>query len=124
MKRALLRFFTFLLFVFSAILIFGVFASAEDVIPENAPSLEIARGFAVYNIENDTYIISKNASLSVDPASTVKIMSGLIICESLSGRESETVTVTSEMIAGTKGKSFGLVPGNTLTVKDLMLEIL
>ena len=121
MKRALLRFFTFLLFAFSLILIFGVFSGAEDVIPENAPSLELARGFALYNIENDTYIISKNASLSVDPASTVKIMSGLIICESLSGREAETVTVTSEMIAGTKGKSFGLVPGNTLTVKDLMI---
>lgn len=121
MKKALLRFFTFLLFVFLTATVFGVCAYGEDILPEDAPDTDVARGFAIYNIENDTYIISQNASLSVDPASTVKIMSGLIICEALSGRENENVTITSEMISGTKGKSFGLVSGNTLKIKDLMI---
>ena len=121
MKKALLKFSVFLLFVFLLVAAVFVSSSADDLIPDGAPSLDSSVGFAIYNIENDRYVISKNASLSVDPASTVKLMSGLIICESLSGRENETVTLTSEMLALSSGKSFGLSAGMSVTVKDLMI---
>ena len=121
MKRALLRFLTFLLFAFLLTSACAFAALASDVIPEGAPSFDSAVGFAVYNIENESYVISKNASLSVDPASSVKIMSGLIICDTLSERANETVSIKSEMLAGTKGKAFGLQAGMQLSIKDLMI---
>ena len=117
MKRTLLVFLVILLFIcsFSSV----CFAQEEDTY--ELPSLDSVRSFAIYNIENDFYVASKNENLSVAPASTVKIMSGLLICEALSGKENETVTLTSEMLFGSTGKTFGLTATTRLTIKDLMI---
>lgn len=114
MKAAVVRFLSVLLLL---CLFFALNAGAET--PE-APSTDAARCFAVYNIENDRFILPKNTDARISPGSTVKIMSGLIICELLSGREHETVTLTTEMLAGVSGKPLGLSAGQSLEIIALM----
>lgn len=77
--------------------------------------------FVLYNIENDRVLLSKNLDARIYPGSTAKLMSGLIICESLGERADEKVTITQPMLAGIpSGKSIGLESGQSLTVKALM----
>ncbi len=113
MKAAVIRLISLLLFVF--LIITPVAAETEE-----APSINAAGGFVLYNIENDRVILEKAIDAEIYPASTVKIMSGLIICEALADRTDETVTLTAEMLLGSAGKPFGLQAGQALKIEDLM----
>lgn len=118
------KFFFFIAFSFLFVIIFSLNAiqtGAEDVIPSDEIDLSGASCFAVYNIETGKYVISKNANYSVAPASTAKIMSGLVVCELLEARADEWITITAEMLSGSSGKSFGLATGQRIKVKSLMI---
>ncbi len=86
----------------------------------SAPSTDAAGGFVLYNIENDRIILEKAMDKEIYPASTVKLMSGLIICEKLGERVNEIVTLTDEMLRGSAGKPFELKAGQSLTIENLM----
>ena len=78
----------------------------------------------LYNIENDFDVMRFNVDETVYPASTVKIMVGLIAIEQLGGRLSETVTVTEEMLADVAGNKIGFEVGEELTVESLLYALL
>ncbi len=119
MKAAKLRFVSFLLLF---LLLFSLGVSANDETePVSPPPLDDAGQFALYNIENDRIIMQKGIDDKILPASTVKLMSGLIICEKLADRADEKVTLTPEMLRGGSGKPLGLAAGKTLSVRSLML---
>ncbi len=117
MRAASIRLVSFLLFLF---LIITPVAAEKP----NAPSLEAAGGFVLYNIENDRIILEKAIDAEIYPASTVKLMSGLIICETLADRTGEVVTLTSEMLRGSAGKPFDLKVGQALSIEHLMYAAL
>ena len=75
-------------------------AAAEDI---SMPDLSRANAVYLYNVENDRVLASKNTDLSLFPASTVKIMTGLVAVEALEGRLDETVTVTRAMVDASSG---------------------
>ena len=52
------------------------------------------------NLENNLILYEKAADTVVYPASSVKIMAGLLFCRSLGERLDEEVTVTAAMLAG------------------------
>ena len=105
-------------FCFVAAFIFVLFAL--PVSAENAPSTAPASNFALYNIENNLYIMQKNADAQISPSSTVKIMTGLVAYDYLSGRLDENVTLTSEMLQVTDK----LIVGKTLKIRDLFTAAL
>lgn len=116
MKAMIIRFMSFLLFF---CLLFTLNIQAEDA--EAPPSLDSAGCFAAYNIESGTMLFSKNADVAIYPASTVKIMTGLIVCDLLSDRVDEEVTLTQEMLSDINGRALGLAVGQRLKLMELMI---
>ncbi len=74
------------------------------------------------NLENNLTLFEKSADTPVYPSSSVKIMTGLLVCRSLSDRLDEQVTVTAAMLAGAEGRRMvpPLADGEVLTVRDLL----
>ncbi len=91
---------------------------------ESAPDEEKAGAVYLCNLENNLVLHEKNSSSPVYPASSVKIMTGLLACRTLSDRLGETVTVTSAMLAGSTGRRMGLVDGEKITIEHLLYATL
>ena len=79
----------------------------------------------VYNFESNKVVFTKGAGdAKIAPASTVKIMSGLVALEYLSERQEEYITLTNEMLNGVEGYTVNLCPGETLKIKDLLYGLI
>lgn len=91
--------------------------SPYDIECKNAKRAD-AIYFYCYNTKSALF--SKNEEKLIYPASTVKIMTGLISCERLSERLDEKVTVTKEMLDGCAGVTMGLKSGDVLAVRDVI----
>ena len=74
------------------------------------------------NLENNLTLHEREADTPIYPSSSVKIMTGLLACQSLEERLSETVEITSAMLAGVQGRRMTppLAEGERLTVRDLL----
>ena len=99
--------------VFSGL--FAVSAKAEEF-----PKSDKIRSICVYNIETDTRLFEQDPDLLLPPASTVKMMTGLIACEKLSKDLEASIVVTKELLGSFTGKSISLKAGETLKIKDLL----
>lgn len=80
-----------------------------------------AKAAAVINAQTGELIWQKNADERLPMASTTKIMTALLVCES--GSLSREITVTPEMVA-VEGSSMGLSAGDTVTLNDLLYGML
>lgn len=78
----------------------------------------------LYNPENDTVLYAKNADSIIYPASTVKIMTGILAYEHYAGNLDTKITVTKEALRGLSGNYMGLEAGETLTARDLLYGML
>ncbi len=87
---------------------------------EAAPTTTDVGAALVCNLENNLTLYEKEADTPIYPASSVKIMTGLLACSALSDRTEESVTVTSAMLAGVTGRRMQLSDGEVLTVRDLL----
>ena len=89
----------------------------------NLPSMEEATSVYLKHLESNLVVCSKDENYLVGAGSTVKIMSGLLLCEKLSVRAQESVTVTEELYAAiprTHGRSLKLSVGETTTIEQLL----
>jgi D-alanyl-D-alanine carboxypeptidase len=89
-----------LAFLFS----FGVYA-AKDI---NEPELTVNRAAGavyIYSYECDRVLFCRDQESKRAPASTAKIMAGLVACELYEDKLAESVTVTAEMLEGISGAS-------------------
>lgn len=96
-------------------------AAAEE---SALPDLSRANAVYLYNLENDRVLVSKNTDLPLFPASTVKIMTGLVASEALAGRLQETVTVTRAMVDASSGFRMYLEVGEIVTAEQLLYAAL
>lgn len=92
-------------------------ASAQETA---LPDISRANAVYLYQVENDRVLMKKNADLPIFPASTVKIMTGLVAVEALQGRYSETVVVTQAMVDAASGFRMYLNPGENVTVEQML----
>ncbi len=97
--------------------LFAISAVAE--VPEEI-DLSLADAVYLYNIENGMVLAQSNTEASIQPVSTVKIMSGLIATEMLGDRLDDVVVVTAAMLEGVVGQYFNIAPGHTLSMRDLL----
>ncbi len=74
----------------------------------------------LYNLENNVVLHEKNPDKVIYPTASVKIMTGLLACRALESRMEETVELTAPMLAGSSGRSLGLVAGERIKVYDLL----
>lgn len=96
--------------------------AGADVLP--APESREVGAACLICLDNNQILYEKDPGMTLYPASTVKIMTGLLACRSLAGRLDERVTLTSSMLAGVTGRSLQLAVGETLTVRDLLYAAL
>ncbi|MBR6709850.1 MAG: D-alanyl-D-alanine carboxypeptidase [Clostridia bacterium] len=106
-----------------AVLMIIVLLAGVLIMPAQAsslPAVEHAQGVYLYNLEHDMTIFSHRAEEKIYPASTVKIMTGLVAVEALAGRMEEKVTVTAEMLKGVTGNNIALKAGEIVTIGDML----
>ena len=100
--------------------------SIDAQIPMLEPSAEISNLYAafLYDYTNDTLIYSVNPDQKYDPASLVKIMTALIICEN--GNLDDQITVDGALLETLPENSFGvdLQAGEIVTLRDLLYCII
>lgn len=96
----------------------GMYAGAEEL--SDLP-LDTAKTIYLYNIENKIPIVEKNCDTLIYPASTVKIMMGLVAIEHLADRLDEKTAILPEMLTSVVGQQCNwLTPGEYPTVRDLL----
>ena len=118
--KTTLKIFLFSALLLAALFVFPFLASAKSAFEIECENAQYADAIYFYSYEAKSVLYSKNTDKIIYPASTVKIMTGLVACEKLEKRLSESVTITEEMLKGHTGTSMGLKSGMTLSVKDLL----
>lgn len=116
---------TLKIFLFSALAIvfllaFPFLTSAKSAFEVDCESAEYADAIYFYSYDAKAVLYSKNENKIILPASTVKIMTGLIACEKLENRLNEQVVISEDMLKGHTGTSMGLRSGMSLYIKDLI----
>lgn len=79
----------------------------------------------LYNIENDKIIFSKGSDTeTVFPASTVKIMSGLVAIKHLEERLDEYVTISADMLRDVEGFTVNFKVGDRVKIRDVLYGLI
>ncbi len=109
--------FSFLLLICASTLL-NIHASSD--INELGLELDDSYGEAyLYNYESDRVLFCNDSQRSLMPASTAKMMAGLIACEIYADKLDTNVTITEEMLDGREGTSMNLQVGMTVTIREL-----
>jgi len=88
-----------------------------------APSMpDLTEANAVYfrHLESGTLVCEKNATQSVPAGSSVKVLSGLLLCNLLGNRQNETVYVTEDMIAESSGRRLNIKADDVIPLTQLL----
>lgn len=88
------------------------------------PEITGAAGAYLYNFENDVLLYELNPDTRIFPASTVKLMTGILAVEALGSTPDKTITVTAEMLNKVVGNNMGLKVGEVVTVQDMLHGLL
>lgn len=95
--------------------------SAYDECNEADLSIDEKAGAVyLYSYDAERVLLCTSPHESIAPASSAKIMTGLIACELYSDRLYEKVEITEEMLDGHTGASMNLRVGMTVTLRDLL----
>ena len=112
----------FFCFLFLLIPVFSqIFVCATPPIPDTSGAEHIY----VYNFESEQVIYSKGEmSSKIYPASTVKIMSGLVALKYLCNRQDDLITLTQDILEGVEGFTVNFKVGDTVAIRDLLYGLI
>ena len=113
------------LFLLAVVLLFALSAmlpiSAYEECYELGTEIDKKAGSVyLYSYDANRVLLCTNPDERIAPASSAKIMTGLIACELYSDKLGEIVEITEEMLKGHTGASMNLRVGMKVTVKDLI----
>lgn len=124
MKRKLFLRGICLLLIFIVSLGSSLFPVSASSFDSGLPNVSGASNVYFLNLDSGRVLLSKNQNKKIAPASTVKIMTGLLSLEYFEGRTNQTIEVTSQMLSESEGTSMKLIAGDLLTVRDLVLGVI
>ena len=119
MYRTLCAFLCALSFLYAVVRSCPVTVSAVS-----RPDASDVRAAYLACLDNGQVLFEQNTDVTLYPASTVKIMTGYLVCRLLGDRLGETIELTDAMLAGVTGRSLHLAIGERLTVRDLLYAAL
>ena len=96
----------------------------DYVIPQDEEMTLRSRYAMLYSEYDKRVLFSKRADELVEPASTTKIMVGIMIFEKYGNQLDTQITVTEKLLADKEGLSIYLEPGETLTIRQLLTVLL
>lgn len=120
MKKRLVPFLSLFITICTLIPLFSVFVCANDTGLPEPPEIEGVEAYYFYNITRDKLMASYNENTQISTSTSAKVMSGMLICESLADRQEEKIQVTEKMLLGIDGIRFGYKAGDTVLIKDLL----
>lgn len=88
------------------------------------PNVSGASSVYLYHFESEQVLMKRSGLKQIAPASTVKMMTGLVALDKLRDRLNETVTVTEEMIRDVEGFRIHLEPQMDVSVRDLLYGVI
>ncbi len=120
MKFAPFKWLKIAVFTFFFLIISTAVMTLPSFAVHEIPEMTDAKSVYLYNVEQKLVMAEKDASAVVYPASTTKIMTGIVALQELRGRLSENITVTEEMLRGVRGNNIKLKVGEKVTVLDML----
>ena len=112
---------TICLFLLFCILIpFSTIETSASSYADAQPDISGAKCVYFANLDEKRVLVNKGAEESIAPASTAKLITGLIAIEHFKEAPLTLVTVTNDMIYGVEGTKMNLSPGDVLSVTDLL----
>ena len=78
----------------------------------------------LYNFESNRILLKHSSQKQISPASTVKIMTGLLGIELLADRMEEFVWITADMLSESQGYIIHLQPNTAIMVRDLLYGVI
>ncbi len=121
-KRLLSAAFAVILTITSLLPITAFAEGGKD--PDTPPKIDGCAAYYLYNFENDKVLAQYGMDVPLYPASTVKLMTGIIACEELGDDLDRKITVTEDMLSTVAGNRLGLEAGEEVTVKDMLYATL
>jgi len=118
--RALSAFCTLIMLVFALLPTTAHADEAEDNTTAAEPTVEHTKSAYLYNFENDRVLYEYNSTERVYPASTVKIMTAIVIFDMMGDDLSRTITVTREMLDEVSGNRIGFYEGEIVTYEQML----
>ncbi|WP_434512478.1 D-alanyl-D-alanine carboxypeptidase family protein [Desulfitobacterium sp. AusDCA] len=118
-------FFIFSMNIFSNTSVTSAALAAQPQTPNSIPSNSglteslDTPSYYLIDVKNQNILLSQNDTVHRPPASTVKLLTGLVAMQTLN--EDDTVTVGNEVLI--QDTTLGLKPGDTIKVKDLLTAI-
>ena len=109
-----------LFLLFCIILPFTTIETNASSFYDNLPDMSQARCVYFANLDEKRVLVNKSLEKNIAPASTVKMMTGLIAIEHFKNSPDMLVSVTDAMISEVEGTRMGLSEGDVLTVTDLL----
>ena len=101
----------------------GIFSPTEKIKAASIPSVK-CHAYVIMDANTGKVLLSKNASNKIYPASTVKLMTALVVLDKC--KTTKKVTITSSMLKQVPAGSakIGLKAGDTYRVSDLLHMLL
>ena len=121
MKLRILK--AFFLLALSVSLLLGAVVNVSAAEPTDELGIEIdKKSGSVYHYSYDAnrVLLCTESDKRIAPASSAKIMTGLVVCELYSSRLDDKVEITEEMLKGHSGASMNLRVGMRVTLRDLL----
>lgn len=109
----------------SALFFACLFCLFSVIFPAGAePDTSCCFGFALFEVGSGTLLLDKNYDMPIRPGPAVKLMTGLIACESFGDDPDGEVTVPKEALSNVSGRSAGLSAGQKVKKKELITLLL
>ena len=99
----------------------GVTAASAAVHENTRRPVIDAKSAALYSVTTDEMLYAKNPDKRVEPWSTTKLMTALVVAETMDLNQEVTV---SKKAASMSGSTMNLVAGEKVTVRQLMYGLL
>ncbi|MDD6265350.1 MAG: D-alanyl-D-alanine carboxypeptidase [Clostridia bacterium] len=110
--------------VFAALFILITVFSGSSVFASDDPDIKYTDNCCVMNADYGDVLYEKNSEEAVYPAGSCKMMTALIALEHYGDDLSGTITVSSEALGSQIGSGIGILPGDTVTVKDMLAAMI
>jgi len=120
LKHLVAAFFAVILVLLSSVAVLA----EENGDASTPPVIEGAAAYYLYNFENDRVLCEGGTDTALYPASTVKLMTGILAVEKFGNDLEQRITITSDMLKTAAGNKLGLVAGEEVSVKDMLYATL
>lgn len=110
-----------------SIIVLGIILFSSFSICSNAWTLSESNGnveaYYLYDLSNDILMADKNTTMTISASSTVKMMAAYVVLDSGISLDKEII-ITTDMLKNISGRFMGLVPGDKMTVRDLLYSMI